>query len=47
MGRPIPDAGTVVIRAKDECEGLIETIHLLRNPANATRLRSFIKRAES
>jgi predicted RNase H-like HicB family nuclease len=46
MGRPIPDAGTVVILAKDECEGLIETIHLLRSPANATRLRRFIKRAE-
>ncbi|MBV8764098.1 MAG: type II toxin-antitoxin system prevent-host-death family antitoxin [Hyphomicrobiales bacterium] len=41
------NARTVVILAEDEYEGLIETVHLLRNPNNATRLLGSIKKADA
>ena len=37
----------VVLVAADEYEGLLETAHLLRSPANATRLLSALQRAEA
>jgi antitoxin YefM len=41
------NARTVVLLAKDEYEGLMETIHLLKSPANATRLLRSIKDADA
>ncbi len=36
------NARTVVMMSEDEYDGIMETLHLLRSPANATRLlRSF------
>ena len=35
----------VVLIAADEYEGLLETAHLLRSPANAARLLSALERA--
>ncbi|MEW6521272.1 MAG: type II toxin-antitoxin system Phd/YefM family antitoxin [Thermodesulfobacteriota bacterium] len=37
--------GSVAMIAADELEGLIETTHLLRSPANAERLFSALDRA--
>jgi antitoxin YefM len=41
------EAGSVVMIAEDEFEGWRETIHLLSNPANATRLLSALAQAEA
>ncbi|WP_027578531.1 type II toxin-antitoxin system prevent-host-death family antitoxin [Bradyrhizobium sp. Ai1a-2] len=40
------NARTVVILAEDEYEGLMETVHLLKSPANAARLLRSIKEAD-
>jgi antitoxin YefM len=40
-------SGAVVLLAADEYEGLLETAHLLRSPANAARLLSALQRAEA
>ena len=37
----------VVLVAADEYEGLLETAHLLRSPANATRLLAALERARA
>jgi antitoxin YefM len=39
--------GAVMLVAADEYEGLLETAHLLRSPANAARLLSALGRALS
>ena len=39
------NARTVVMVSEEEYEGLMETVHLLRSPANATRLVQSIKEA--
>lgn len=41
------EAGSVVMIAEDEFEGWRETIHLFRNPANASRLLSALAQAEA
>ncbi len=38
-------AAPVVLIAEDEYQGLLETAHLLRSPANATRLLAALQRA--
>lgn len=40
-------ADPVVLIAADEYEGLLETAHLLRSPANAARLLAALERARS
>lgn len=40
-----PGAEPVVLIAADEYDGLIETAHLLRSPANAARLERALARA--
>jgi antitoxin YefM len=40
-------SGAVVLLAADEYEGLLETAHFLRSPANAARLLSALQRAEA
>jgi antitoxin YefM len=40
------NARTVVLMAEDEYEGLMETVHLLKSPANAARLLRSIKEAD-
>lgn len=40
------NARSVVVLSEDEYEAMIETMHLLRNPANATRLLSSIAAAD-
>ena len=40
-------ADPVVLVAADEYEGLLETAHLLRSPANATRLLAALERARA
>jgi antitoxin YefM len=35
-------AGSVVVLAEEEYSGLVETVHLLRSPANAARLAEAI-----
>ena len=40
-------AAPVVLVAADEYEGLVETAHLLRSPANAARLLAALERAQS
>jgi len=40
------NARTVVLLAEDEYEGLMETVHLLKSPANAARLLRSIKDAD-
>ena len=40
------NAGTVVLLAEEEYEGLMETVHLLKSPANAARLLRSIKGAD-
>lgn len=41
------NARTVVVLSEDEYEGIMETLHLLRSPANAERLRRSIESAEA
>ena len=40
------NARTVVILSEDEYDGMVETLHLLRSPANADRLLRSIKSAD-
>ena len=40
-------AQTVVVIAEEEYDGLLETAHLLRSPANATRLLRAIADADA
>jgi antitoxin YefM len=39
------NARGVVLMSEDDYEGLVETVHLLKSPANATRLLRSIKDA--
>lgn len=41
------NARTVVLLAEDEYEGLMETVHLLKSPANAAHLLRSIKDADA
>ena len=41
------NARSVVIMAEDEYEALMETLHLLRSPANAARLLHSLEEADS
>ena len=41
------NARSVVMIAEDEYESMMETLHLLRSPANAARLARSIKAAEA
>ncbi|HLJ65609.1 MAG TPA: type II toxin-antitoxin system prevent-host-death family antitoxin [Stellaceae bacterium] len=41
------NARTVIVLAEEEYEGMVETLHLLRSPANAERLLRSIKSAEA
>ena len=41
------NARTVVMVSEEEYEGMVETLHLLRSPKNAERLRRSIKAAEA
>jgi antitoxin YefM len=41
------NARSVVMVAEEEYEGLMETVHLLRSPANAARLLQSIEEANS
>jgi antitoxin YefM len=40
------NARTVVLLAEDEYQGMMETLHLLRSPANAARLLRSIQEAD-
>jgi len=40
------NARSVVVLSEEEYESMIETLHLLRNPANAARLLRSIKSAQ-
>jgi antitoxin YefM len=40
------NARSVVMMSEEEYEGLMETVHLLKSPANATRLLRSMKDAE-
>lgn len=40
------NARSVVLMSEEEYEGLMETVHLLKSPANATRLLRSIKEAD-
>jgi antitoxin YefM len=40
------NARSVVIMSEDDYEGLMETVHLLKSPANAARLLRSIKDAD-
>lgn len=40
------NARTVVLMAEDEYEGLMETVYLLKSPANGARLLRSIKEAD-
>jgi antitoxin YefM len=40
------NARSVVLISEDEYEGMMETLHLLRSPANAARLLRAIEEAE-
>ncbi len=40
------NARTVVMLSEEEYEGLLETLHLLRSPANAARLLRSLESAE-
>ena len=41
------NARSVVMLSADEYEGMMETLHLLRNPANAARLLQSISEADA
>jgi antitoxin YefM len=41
------NARTVVMMSEQEYDGLIETLHLLRSPANAARLLASIEEADA
>ena len=41
------NARSVVILSEEEYEGLVETLHVLRSPANASRLLQSIEEANS
>lgn len=41
------NAGTVVLLAEAEYESMVETLHLLRSPANAERLLRSVRGAEA
>jgi len=41
------NARTVVMMSEDEYDGLMETLHLLRSPANATRLLRSVEAADA
>ena len=41
------NARTVVLLSEEEYEGMLETLHLLRSPANAKRLRASIRKADA
>jgi len=41
------NARTVVMMSEEEYEGMLETLHLLRSPANAARLLRSIESAEA
>jgi antitoxin YefM len=41
------NARPVIVLSEDEYEGMMETLHLLRSPTNADRLRRSIKSAEA
>jgi antitoxin YefM len=41
-----PNGKSVVMLARDEYEALMETLHLLRSPANATRLLQSVAEAD-
>jgi antitoxin YefM len=41
------NARSVVLVSEDDYEGLMETVHLLRSPANATRLLESIAQAHT
>jgi antitoxin YefM len=41
------NARSVVMLSADEYEGMLETLHLLRNPANAARLLQSISEADA
>jgi antitoxin YefM len=41
------NARSVVLISEDEYEGMMETLHLLRSPANAARLLRSIQEADS
>jgi antitoxin YefM len=41
------NARSVIVLSEAEYEGMVETLHLLRSPANADRLRRAIKGAEA
>ena len=41
------NARSVVLVAEEDYEGLMETVHLLRSPANASRLLQSIEQANS
>ena len=40
------NARSVVLISEEDYEGLMETVHLLKSPANATRLLRSIKEAD-
>lgn len=40
------NARTVVLLSEEEYEGMMETLHLLRSPANAKRLQRSIRKAD-
>ena len=41
------NARSVVMVSEEDYEGILETLHLLRNPANAARLLRSIKEADA
>lgn len=41
------NARPVIVLSEDEYEGMVETLHLLRSPANAGRLHRSIQSAEA
>jgi antitoxin YefM len=41
------NARTVVLLSEEEYEGMVETLHLLRSPANARRLMRSINNAKT